>query len=792
MIEIVTNDTVFSVEHSITKINSLIDLNRRYNYAVSIPAEDGTRKVAYFSSYYEVEFQVGPRNDSSTGVALFYKHREVDYITTTGEVKQQPADGNFVLYTGVAPNESVYIRHKLVSTGTVTNVLVNTTLEGEQDISVVQGLIDLSKTYNYTVSIPMEDGTRKVAYFSSDYEIEFAVGMGDDGLRTLYCKYNGDYKYITTGGALTTPSTIDFNYARYYSNIGTGEVYVRNSLIPLGTLDSVSNLTAEYIDNSVKLNWDMPSLEDGRIAGIVIKRVLEDNTTHLFDTTDTSVCEYIDTNIEKGVNYTYIVQLHNADGEFYDEVTVDVFTKLIEYIYPKRFGTCGKIGPTIPSINDVTSYYNNTTLKGQVDIQNGKQTFIIPRKGNYQLTAAGARGGAGCGPKNVVSCKGGLGAKLAGNIILCKNDKLEILVGQRGTDHSGTSGDGTTGAGGGATFVVYHKYNTETEDYMDPVLLIAAAGGNGGRDYGYSGDGAVYNGSATTPSSAPSIGTNPGGGYNTSSSDSTTGGRSFLQGGAAATSAFERNGKSQPGFGGGGANKDDGEGGGGGGYYGGHITSSAYSYINEELFSDIVRVSGDNYGNGYLEIVESVVEGYFLKNTNNEILYYDNSQKNWVPVEGDLTYEIISEYGLAELDMELTILEPTSTIIKCVSEVTDVITYTVVALPKTTMIPQIVDVDLTDKLLIGMNISATNEVSVLVSCNQGETWMYFNGETWVDYAGDYVGMSVDVTNKISKNLWNRLPGIENNLFRLSFIINSTDYTVVNKVNSIIFKTIDIN
>lgn len=667
--------------------------------------------------------------------------------------------------------------------------IVTTSFEVEQSKELVSELETLNKPYNYTISMHV-NGEYKAAYFASDSPIEFRMNG-----TTLESKCDVQYNHLTHNGDLmrSHAHTIGIFYP-YVNDVNTDyPVYLRNSLYAIDT--KVSNLNAIFEDNSVKLSWI--NLINDDVAGLVIKRC-ENHTVDadhsdcdiIFNTTDTSICKYVDTNIKTDRTYNYTVYLHNAEGEFYDGETISIITTPLENMFPKRFTTCDNIGSTYPTSSDLIAY-DDTPLQDLVTIDNGKQTYIVKKRGEYAITAAGARGGAGNGDKSIASCKGGLGAKLTGTIKLNENDKLEILVGQRGTDNPGTSGDGTTGAGGGGTFVVYHPYNILTSAYDEPILLIAAAAGNGGRDYGYNGDGAVYHGQATTPSSPPSLGSNNGGGYDTSGT-TTSCGKSYIQGGFAATDVYSRYSKSsEPGFGGGGSNKDDGEGGGGGGYYGGHLTSSAYSYINEELFTDIERISGENYDNGYVELEQLTLSGYFMKNTYDEILYYDEVEANWVKLEGDLTENVIRDLSLSELPIELTNLVDNGTIIKCTTSLVDEIQYTVVALPLTNVIEQKTDVDLTNKVLVGVDIEGTNEVNVLVSCNNGYDWMYYNEGNWITYNDDHIGMSIETTNSIGKNIWSELNYNETNCIRFAFIINSTDYSNKTKVNSLKVKTIDI-
>lgn len=253
----------------------------------------------------------------------------------------------------------------------------------------------------------------------------------------------------------------------------------------------------------------------------------------------------------------------------------------------------------------------------------GNVEIITLNAGYYEITCAGAKGGAGNGDKSIPSCIGGFGATLSGTFTLQETSQLIILPGNPGTDNEQTSGNGTTGAGGGGTYValvVDSNYqgalltsgftNVECNNkYVIP--LMVAAGGNGGRDYGYVGDGAVYHGVHTTYASFVS-GTNQGGSFENYTSAATTKGTNFINGGHAATYSYTRSSKtSTAGFGGGGSNRDDNEGGGGGGYYGGHITLSACSYWNNDYISNFTGETGNNDSFGYVEIESIIPPGPF-------------------------------------------------------------------------------------------------------------------------------------------------------------------------------------
>ena len=216
----------------------------------------------------------------------------------------------------------------------------------------------------------------------------------------------------------------------------------------------------------------------------------------------------------------------------------------------------------------------------KVEVTNGIQKYIVPETGKYKIIAIGAAGGAGGGSN--ANCMGGLGAVISGEFDLVANDELYLLVGQKGTDNPQTSGDATTGGGGGMS-VVAIKDATQADLLFGTIPvrpLIVAGAGNGGGDAGYSGtpgDNALLD---EGTSDAFLSNDYSGGGYRQYRNNSYCG-KSFLVGGDAASNYYTRNGNgSYAGFGGGGANKDDFDGGGGGGYRGGVPGSHGGSSYN--------------------------------------------------------------------------------------------------------------------------------------------------------------------------------------------------------------------
>ena len=245
--------------------------------------------------------------------------------------------------------------------------------------------------------------------------------------------------------------------------------------------------------------------------------------------------------------------------------------------------------------------YNGKGLQ-DVQVKHGKQEWIVPFTGRFRVEACGASGGNG-----YTGTEGGNGAKVTGNVLLTKGEKLTVLVGQRGSSLS------YMGSGGGGTFV-----NSQAG-----LLLVAGGGGGGASQNGLpgndkhngSGIGAGSNGSGgrvcresgslrRPPDSGSGAGINGSGGcFDAEPCTRITcdkGGQSFTEGG---------NGGKDPncpgGFGGGGACTDFNPGG-GGGYSGGGVDSNRAgggggSFVDAVKWS--VITGGCNEGHGYVSFI---------------------------------------------------------------------------------------------------------------------------------------------------------------------------------------------
>ena len=308
-----------------------------------------------------------------------------------------------------------------------------------------------------------------------------------------------------------------------------------------------------------------------------------------------------------------------------------------------KYNTFGTPNVTIPSkiVSGDTLHFQVTNYNAKTNYEGTMLTYTFPFDCKVQLEVAGARGGKGNGVGNETTLHG-KGAKIIGECSFKEGDTLLICVGHAGTDSGVNTRDGSTGAGGGGTFVV--QKTTSGDVYEGAGVgngwkvtpLIIAAGGNGSRDIGYSGKGSVHHGIAST-GYKPSYGAYSGGGYSTQYyKNDGTNGQCFLSGAFGGEDAFERSTSiSYAGFGGGGSNRDDGEGGGGGGYYGGTIKSSATSFVDSNV-TVITRQDGGNDDEGYVLITFVEVKGAKTLNARCKVGgQIKNVNNMYVKVEGN-------------------------------------------------------------------------------------------------------------------------------------------------------------
>lgn len=244
------------------------------------------------------------------------------------------------------------------------------------------------------------------------------------------------------------------------------------------------------------------------------------------------------------------------------------------------FTPCGAIGVNGPSQTQVNNTYTNTGLSGLVTVSVGIQSWTVPSSGLYRISALGAKGGNS--RSNIYS--GAAGAQMVGDFSLTAGAVVKVLVGQIGTDGSGSTYY-MGGGGGGGSYVT-----------LNSTLIIAAGGGGGagigdGGANGFNGNpalttttGNIANGTNGQANGTPGTNGNggtagnwygggAGAGYNSDGANMVTGitsfgGRSFFNNGIGGTGgSFNSNLGGNGGFGGGGGAGFGGAG--GGGYSGG-------------------------------------------------------------------------------------------------------------------------------------------------------------------------------------------------------------------------------
>ena len=313
---------------------------------------------------------------------------------------------------------------------------------------------------------------------------------------------------------------------------------------------------------------------------------------------------------------------------------------MASYTYNKAGSATGTLPDKI--VSGDTLRFNVTNSKVDTRYLGTMLTYTFPFDCTVQIDVAGARGGKGNGADTETVCHG-KGARIKGECSFKEGDTLLMCIGQAGTDSGVSTRDGSTGAGGGGTFVV--QKTTSGDIYEGAGVgngwrvtpLIISAGGNGSRDIGYSGKGTVYHGLASEGSRPPSYSSYSGGGYSTQYyMNDGTNGDCFLSGAFGGSDAFERSTSiSYAGFGGGGSNRDDEEGGGGGGYYGGTLKSSATSFVASNVKA-ISRKDGTNNGQGFVIITFVEVIGAKTLNARCKVGgQIKNVNNMYVKVEGN-------------------------------------------------------------------------------------------------------------------------------------------------------------
>ena len=265
------------------------------------------------------------------------------------------------------------------------------------------------------------------------------------------------------------------------------------------------------------------------------------------------------------------------DGIVDGTPTTSSVTIAADWAGERVFTNCGQTGRTGPSQSMCTGEYAGTTLDGEVTVADGIQSWTVPSTGTYVIEVWGARAGHKPDSYNAI---GGNGAMMSGEFSLIQGEVIQIIVGQKGDDPSGSNSSGGSGGGGGS-FVYYNA----TDTY--PLIVAGGGGGlgagNGMRVNGLPGLTTEDGGNA---SSSEGLGGTNGSGGNTSSANYNSGGGGgwisdgangshpeFCSGGFAPQNGAQGGERGRishsadGGFGGGGGTNDGG--GGGGGYSGG-------------------------------------------------------------------------------------------------------------------------------------------------------------------------------------------------------------------------------
>jgi hypothetical protein len=136
-------------------------------------------------------------------------------------------------------------------------------------------------------------------------------------------------------------------------------------------------------------------------------------------------------------------------------------------------GATGRQGPTYQQLTAsyaTTASWVTSSLYFSASIR-GIQEWTVPATATYRIVAAGAAGGN----SPTLNFSGGFGASVTTDISLTQNQKILIVVGQRGGNRFTGSGAATFngGSGGGGTFV----YDSSSITYY---LAVGGGGGAAG------------------------------------------------------------------------------------------------------------------------------------------------------------------------------------------------------------------------------------------------------------------------------------------------------------------------
>ena len=281
---------------------------------------------------------------------------------------------------------------------------------------------------------------------------------------------------------------------------------------------------------------------------------------------------------------------------------------------------------------ETTSNTETFTYTGEIE------AYTIPETGLYEIEVAGAEGTTG----NRYSYTGttpvaGKGAKLKSKFNLNKGDVITLVVGGQGSVTQATAKDGTSGAGGGGTFVFKtissitsssYQFTKNSTNYE--VLMVAAGGGGTGDS---SMKGSAYNGydgigdTWYSPSNLTAYSTTTTNGSTSSSLTSVLGISQFISYDSVGAYYTRNSGVCEGGFGGGGCADDNQS-------YGGGWTGSSYQARSFSSGTSTTGETGAQTGNGYAKVTKVYEDN---SGANEPVLadgmipvVYNSTTGNWV------------------------------------------------------------------------------------------------------------------------------------------------------------------
>jgi hypothetical protein len=374
---------------------------------------------------------------------------------------------------------------------------------------------------------------------------------------------SADINVTDVGNQVVTYSVTD---AGGNTNIASRSVTVQDTTAPILTLIGDSNFT-----HNLNTAWVDP--------GYYVNDTLDGNLT-----ASVSISGTVDVNTTGTYLLNYSVS-DTAGNQADINRTVNV-APMGPWIFTSA-GATGRFGPTQAQVD---ANYSGTSLEGAVTINSthqGIQEWTVPAAGTYRIIATAGSDG----------WNEGLGARLRGDFTLNEDQRLFILIGQKGSIGNG-SGNWWASGGGGGTFIASA---TEFSSISSNNLLIVAGGGGGSNassgSIGHVGEDAnivqISSPLDVSGGSGSSNGGSGGAGFSSNGQGAGITSLSFLNGGIGAdpNSSFSGYG----GFGGGGSGGGN-PGGGGGGLSGGNYGSLGYN--NNLHGNNAGGMAGTSYNSG--------------------------------------------------------------------------------------------------------------------------------------------------------------------------------------------------